>query len=79
VQVDVLFFKRIDDSKELLIPNPVVAFSWRHFFRYECDWVENELRILRVFLRENPRGHIVGSVCFDKGFEVRIEMTQDRS
>ena len=79
MQVDVLFFKCIDDGEELYIPNPIVAFGRHHFFQYEHNWVENELPIVGVFLRENPTGHVIGCVYFDKGFEVGVEMMQDRS
>ena len=79
MQVDILFFKHINDGKKLFIPNSIVALGGLHFFGNKCNRVENELSILRMFLREDPKGYVIGSVHFNKSFEFRIKMTQNRS
>jgi len=77
MQVDVLFFKCIDNGEEFLVSNSVIAFCRGHFFGDECNWVENEFVVFEVLLGENTRSDIIRGVGFDKSLEFRVEVAQN--
>jgi len=53
MQVDMPFFKHIDDGEKSLISNPVIAFSGCHFFGYECNWLKDIFPVLQMLLGED--------------------------
>ena len=75
MQVDVPFFKYIDNGEEFLIFNSVIAFCRGHRFGDECNWVQNEFVVFEVFLGENTRSDIIRGVGFDETLEFRAEVT----
>jgi len=79
MQVDVPFFKCIDNSEEFLISNSVIALCRGHFFGDECNWVENEFVVFEVLLGENTRSDIIRGIGFDESLEFRVEVVKNGS
>ena len=77
MQVDVPFFKCIDNGEEFLISNSIIAFCKGHLFGDECNWVENEFVVFEVLLGENTRSDIIRGVSFDESLEFKVEMAQN--
>ena len=77
MQVDVPFFKRIDNGEEFLISNSVIAFCRGYFSGDECNWMEDEFVVFEMLLRENTRSDVIRGVGFDKSLEVRVEVAEN--
>jgi len=74
VQVNVPFFKCVDYGEEFFIPNPIIALSRSYFLGNECNWVEDELSIFEMLLRENPRDNIIRSIHLNESFEFGVKI-----
>ena len=83
MQIHVPFLKTGHDCQEFLITNTIVAFRRGHFFRQECNRIQNttgfRLCRVRVSLRQDTRYHIIGDIRFKDCLKLRVEVFQDRS
>jgi len=77
MQVDMPFFKCIDNGKEFLISNSIIALCRGHFFRDECNWVENKFVVFEMLLGENTRSNVIRGIGFDESLKFRVEVAED--
>jgi len=77
MQVDMLFFKCIDNGEKFLISNSVIAFCRSHCFGDECNWMEYEFVVFAVLLGENTRSDVIRGVGFDESLEFRVKVAEN--
>ena len=72
----VLFLKGLNNSKEFLVIDFIIAFLWCVLCREEGHWSENAIIII---LGEHTTGGLVRGVSFNNGFVLQVKVREDRS